>query len=418
MHVTLVNKIKILFFSFWLLAFGYVKAQSNLVLNPSFEEFKVGCPTNYFQADTALYWDWINNTTLPSGGWCKGGLYSICCTQPQWCGVPYSTFSGYQFPRTGNSFIAIASIYSQPPSLVNKREYLKGQLSSTLIAGKSYCLTFNYNANNTMKYATNRFGAYVDNNAVSSYNCCKDMPVTPQVQNNPAVFMTDTAHWVKIQGSFTAIGNENTITLGNFVDSTTIQYQLFNSTGNQIPIYNIDDISLIAMDLVPYAGHDTTIALNDSAYIGRPNEVGLNDDCIWYVLGNTTPLDTIAGMWVKPTTTTSYVVEQNICGVVSYDTVKVSLITTGIKQFTANNNSLKVYPNPSTGDVFISSSDLSNTAWTLVVTDVTGRTVIENNYPINNSLVKLSTQLNNGVYFVKVVLPNGSIKQQKVVITK
>jgi hypothetical protein len=81
-------------------------------------------------------------------------------------------------------------------------------------------------------------------------------------------------------------------------------------------------------------------------------------------------------------------------------------------------NNLLVYPNPSTGDVFISSSDLSDKAWTLIVTDVTGRTVIENNYSINNSLVKLNTQLTNGVYFIKVVMPDGTVKQQKVIITK
>ena len=414
------NKVKILFFVFCFLFFDYIKSQNNLVLNPSFEQL-ISCPTGWFQADSAKYWGWLYNecdTSFSAQGECRGELYSSCCSNTFYCGVPYNSV-GYQWPRTGNSYIELLLIESIPSSSShNSRDYLKGQLSQTLQAGKQYCLTFYYNVSNSVEYAVNRLGAYVDNGSIGAYNCCKDIPINPQTQNNPAVFMTDTANWIKIQNSFTAIGNENTITLGNFVDSTIIQCQLFNSNGSIGEYYNIDDVSLIAMDLVPYAGHDTTIALNDSAYIGRPNEVGLNDDCIWYVLGNTTPLDTIAGMWVKPTTTTSYVVEQNICGVVSYDTVKVSLITTGIKQFTANNNSLKVYPNPSTGDVFISSSDLNNTAWKLVVTDITGRTVIENNYPANNSLIKLNTQLNNGVYFVKIILPNGSMKQQKVIITK
>ena len=415
----MVNKIKILFFSSWLLAFGSVKAQVNLVLNPSFEEL-LNCPNNWIEADSAKYWGWLTpncNSTYPAHE-CIGSLYTTCCGQPQYCGVPYSIYNTYQLPKTGESFMQLLLIKGMSPPNSNDRDYLKGQLSQTLQAGKQYCLTFYYNTPNLIEYTVNRLGAYVDNGSIGAYNCCKDIPINPQAENDPAVFMTDTLHWVKIQNSFTAIGNENTITLGNFVDSATIQFQLFDSSPGIDPYYNIDDVSLIAMDLPANAGHDTTIALNDSAYIGRPNEVGLNDDCIWYVLGNTTPLDTIAGMWVKPTTTTSYVVEQNICGVVSYDTVKVSLITTGIKQFTANNNSLKVYPNPSTGDVFISSSDLNNTAWKLVVTDITGRTVIENNYPANNSLIKLNTQLNNGVYFVKIILPNGSMKQQKVIITK
>jgi hypothetical protein len=384
-------------------------------MNPSFEQLK-GCPNTYEQADSVTYWNWINNfCDTVTHSECKGNIFTMCCTNSA-CSQPYN-WEGYQKPKTGDSYIGLLSIFSVPP-FSNNRSYLKGQLNSTLQAGKSYCLTFFYNASNTIEYASNRFGAYVDNNMVANYNCCKDMPVIPQAQNNPSVFMTDTLNWVKIQNSFTAIGNENTITLGNFVDSATIQYQLFNSNGTHGFYYNIDDVSLIQMDLPAYAGRDTSITHGDSTYIGRTNEVGLNDDCFWHILGNATPIDTVAGMWVKPSTTTSYVLEQNICGTVTYDTVTVSVVPTGIKQFASNTMQLKIYPNPSTGDVYISSNDLSDKDWKLIVTDVTGRTVIENNYAVNNSLVKLNTQLTNGVYFIKVIMPDGTTKQQKVIITK
>jgi hypothetical protein len=392
-------------------------AQINLVLNPSFEQLR-NCPSDWNEADSAKYWDWVSSLS-PTSGYCKGELFTPCCTNTNTthCSAPDNR-GGYQKARTGNSYIALETIYSQVPVINNLRDYLKGQLSITLQSGKNYCLTFYYSAANEIVYATNRFGAYIDNGMVSGYNCCKDFPITPQVQNNPAIFMTDTMNWVKIQGSFAAIGNENTITLGNFTDSATIQFQMFNSNGNLNPYYNIDDISLLPIDLQPYAGRDTSIAQNDSVYIGRASEVGLDDDCTWYVAGNTTAIDTIAGMWVKPSTTTSYVLEQNICGAISYDTVKVSVTTSGIKKVMDNSGQLKVYPNPSDGNIFISSSDLNGKEWKLEITDITGRTLMQNNYAVNNGSMKLYIQLTNGIYFLQVVSSSNISYTGKIIINK
>ncbi len=407
----MVKTVAILF----LFAFS-IEAQVNLVLNPSFEQLK-SCPNGLNDADSAKYWDWVNSS-IPSNNACKGELYTTCCVNPSVsnCGIPYNR-GGYQKPRTGNTYIALETIYASPPTVnSNKRDYLKGQLSNILQVGKNYCLTFYYNTANTITYATNRFGAYVDNGTVATYDCCKDMPVTPQAENNPAVFMTDTMNWVKIQSRFTAIGNENTITLGNFVDSATIQFQLFNSNGFTAPYYLIDDVSLLPMDLPAYAGRDTSITQNDSVYIGRTHEIGLDDDCIWYVLGNSNAIDTMAGLWIKPNATTSYAVEQNICGTITYDTVVVTVSPLGINKLAASNSQLMVYPNPSSGDIFIRGSDLTDKQWNVEITDVTGRLVLQNTYQVNQGSIKLSTQLNNGVYFIQVVNSSGIIQMQKIVI--
>ena len=386
--------------SFWLLALGFNNAQVNLVLNPSFEQLK-SCPNNWFQADSLKDWGWLNQAN--SSNLCKVDLYSICCTNPPYCSVPNNDLQ-YQYPRTGNSYIEFITLNSIPPTINNNsRPYLKGQLNQTLQAGKIYCLTFYYNAANYIIYATNRFGAYVDNGTVANYNCCKDMPVTPQVQNNPSTFMTDTMNWVKIQGSFIAIGNENTITLGNFVDSATVQFQLFNSNGSRGPYYAIDDVSLIPIDLPASAGKDTSITKGDSAYIGRASEIGLDDDCTWYVLGNATAIDTMAGLWVKPTATTSYVVEQNICGTISYDTVVVSVSPTGIKELAGNNGQVNVYPNPA--QQFLTITTLTEQG-EIKITDVLGNEVIHE--PIQKALQVDVSSLNKGVYFITFVSGNTS----------
>jgi hypothetical protein len=401
---------------FCVLRFAFcMQSQVNLVKNPSFEQLK-GCPNNYFQADTAMYWGWLNNQCTSSGGG-NADIFTSCCTNQSACGMP-SNVLGYQKARTGNTYIGICAICSLTyPIGGNSRNYLKGALNSTLISGNNYCLTFYYSTANLDKVVVNQFGIYIDNGAISSYTCNESIPVTPQVQNNPSFFMTDTLNWVKIQGIYVATGNENTITIGNFADSISTQTQSFNSSGGDDPFYFIDDISIVPIDLAAYAGHDTSITQNDSAYIGRASEVGLDDDCVWYILGNTTAIDTIAGMWVKPSATTSYLVEQNICGTVSYDTVVVNVSPLGINKLSVNDKQLIVYPNPSSGELFISGSDLTEKKWNIEITDVTGRIVLQNKYAVTNGLVKLNTQLIDGVYFVRVITSSGFIKQQKVIIT-
>ncbi len=414
----LTNKI-FLFFASLLTAYC-IKAQVNLVKNPSFEQL-INCPNNFYEADSAKYWNWIN--PLCSAISCKGSLLTTCCTNPPACGTPYNWF-GYQKPRTGNSYICIVSLDAAPPSINNNmRQYLKGQFSSTLQTGKNYCLTFYYNASNTIQYVTNRFGAYIDNGTVASYNCCKNMPVTPQAQNNPAVFMTDTMNWVKIQGSFTAIGNENTITLGNFVDSATIQFQLFNSAGIHAPYYLIDDVSLLPIDLIANAGKDTSITLGDSAYIGRPREVGLDDDCIWYVLGNATPFDTVAGLWVKPNTlgTHSYVVEQNICGTVTYDTVVVTVNPVGVNELGIRNEGLRIWPNPGNGIMNLElgiKNGIQNTEYDLQITNVLGEEIKRLKLKVVSKITEINvSDLNEGIYFISIKTKE-NVYTQKIIVQR
>ncbi|MGZ4042007.1 MAG: T9SS type A sorting domain-containing protein [Bacteroidia bacterium] len=351
---------------------------------------------------------------LPSGNWCKGELQASCCTTTP-CSVPHN-WAGFQKPRTGNNYICLVSIYDVPPAInSNWRDYLKGKLRNTLDAGRNYCISFYYNATNYLKYATNRFGAYLDDGSISSYNACNSIPIIPQVENNPSIFMTDTANWVKIEGNFIALGNENTITLGNFVDSATVQFQLFNGSGSKGPFYNIDDVSLIPVDLVPCAGRDTTIKLGDSTYIGRPSEVGLDDDCFWHTLGASTPFDTVAGLWIKPNTLGihSYVVEQNICGTVTYDTVNVTVIPNSIESFGDRSNFI-IYPNPNSGNFSITTSQHSRDML-MEISNSLGE-VVQRKYVSDKTT--FVSGLDEGMYFVKVIEDGKLLSIRKVIVVK
>ena len=59
----------------------------------------------------------------------------------------------------------------------------------------------------------------------------------------------------------------------------------------------------------------------DSIFIGRQPEVGL--ECQWF--NNTVSIAQGAGIWVKPNTNQQYIIKQDVCGILSYDTIQVNV---------------------------------------------------------------------------------------------
>ena len=130
-------------------------------------------------------------------------------------------------------------------------------------------------------------------------------------------------NWVKISGIYTAHGGEQYITIGNFKLDTQTDTLRVNTLGDYTAYY-IDDVSVIPLDSIQLkadAGRDTTIIKGDSIWIGS-RLCGLQN-VVWYDAANNV-IDTVApGLWVKPTTNTFYVIEQNVCGQYSRDTVNI-----------------------------------------------------------------------------------------------
>ena len=90
--------------------------------------------------------------------------------------------------------------------------------------------------------------------------------------------------------------------------------------------YFIDDVSVIPLDsmfLQADAGRDTTIVKGDSVWIGS-RLCGLQN-VVWYDAGGNVIDTGVPGLWVKPTSNTFYVIEQNVCGQYSRDTVYITV---------------------------------------------------------------------------------------------
>ncbi|MDX2174599.1 MAG: gliding motility-associated C-terminal domain-containing protein [Bacteroidota bacterium] len=304
-----------------LLAFGFLFisfnniAQVNYVQNPSFEILD-SCRDNLNFQYPPLYWD-----TLRAGG---GGGPEICSTCATWfyLKVPYSGYGSFQIPKTGNNYCFYTNYYPTTSQL--NREYIQNELKQNLKQNKSYCVTYYLSLLNESKYAITEYGAYFDDGSIKT-TFYGTSTLTPQVKSPIGIYLTDTLNWTKVQGTFTANGTESYLTLGNFKSTANTSFSTMpiqtNGVQRFVADYYIDDVSVIEADLPAYAGRDTVLCTGDSVFIGRPPEVGL--ECIWF--NNNTQIATGGGIWVKPATTQTYVVSQNVCGLIKTDTIQVQL---------------------------------------------------------------------------------------------
>ena len=266
--------------------------------------------------------------------------------------VPLNGFT-YQWPRSGESYI-LTGFLCEPPACSPEftRAYLRNRLKGNLQQGKTYCVKFYVNISNNSSYGIDGFAAYFGDNSLDTINkaCIPLTFLIPQVQNPANNLITDTLKWTLVTGTFVATGNEKNMAIGNFKsDAFTNKVQIDTLNPGIGTDGCVDDVSCIDIDLPPYAcaTTNTYVIPGDSVFLGRDPDVGIDEDCMWYKLPNTTtPFDTVAGFWAKPVVTTTYVVRQEICGNVKWDTVVVSASALGIEDLGFVTNDLRLYPVP------------------------------------------------------------------------
>ncbi len=387
-------------------------AQINLVRNPSFENI-YNCPSSYSQLDSVIDW----STPIAGGGGspedynaCSvGNLVNVPVSQNGLC---------FQYAHSGNGYVGIDVISSH--QVDNWREYIQSKLLNTLTSGKNYCVTFYVSLPNRYYSAYIRpLGAYLDSGmvfspsfhglAMVSTSLSTTMAI-PQVYNTTQP-LSDTLNWMKIEGSFTATGIESYITLGNFFTDANSDIGFIGSPASWDIYYFIDDISVIDVSTPAYAGRDTLIHLGDSVFVGRPPEVGLNEDCIWFV--NNVAIDTVAGMWVKPIVPTTYVLKQTICGATTYDSVRVNIDGVGIENYQLSTVNYQLSPNPTTGAFSINLTGSITNDVIVTISDITGKQISSDKILLKDNAAIIDKGLTNGVYIISVKDSNGNIDNPK-----
>ncbi|HQQ93561.1 MAG TPA: T9SS type A sorting domain-containing protein [Bacteroidia bacterium] len=342
--------------------------------------------------------------------------------------VPVSPVT-YQFPRSGSNYVTTDMLCSSPPcASYFTRGYLRNRLKQTLVQGKKYCVKFYINISNYSTAGMDGFSAYFTDDSIDTITA-GGVPLTylsPQVNNPIGNIITDTLNWVPITGTFVANGNEKHIIIGNFRSSIATTTLLVN------PIYlpwivteaGVDDISCIPIDLPAYAGPDRWFLPGDSVYIGRESDVEIDESCIWYNMTSPTTsvtIDTIAGLWVKPISTSTYVVRQQLwCSGVKWDTVVVSLSGVGINELEAIENDFSVFPNPASDYLqFQYTLDVSDPVKGCTIYNSLGQIIREDSIDFRNKKARIQIDdLSNGVYSIELRNSSGQLIKRRFVVAR
>ncbi|MEW6470396.1 MAG: gliding motility-associated C-terminal domain-containing protein [Bacteroidota bacterium] len=254
-----------IFLSIAFLAAAKKSDTQNLVPNYSFEVYS-SCPTNAAEIYKAIPWfqPSIANGNIYNS---SSSEYFHSCNLTI-VGVPLN-FAGRQIAFAGQGYAGIV-LYAG-----NNREYIEVKLIDSLIAGKTYCLSFYISLAESSEWGIDMIGGYLANDSVLT-SVITYIPVIPQVENATSNTITDTSGWVLISGSFIAQGGEKFLTIGNFRDNSNTQLTPMNP---QFPsgyaYYYIDDVSLICCD------SSGTCALPEDTLsipnVFSPNYDGIND---------------------------------------------------------------------------------------------------------------------------------------------
>lgn len=228
----------------------------NLVKNPSFEEF-LKCPEK------------ISNLAEDVIGWSAPTLgttdYFNSCSNT--AGIP-KNFVGNQDVKFGDGYVGF---YLKAPN--NYREYIQGELKSTLEKGKRYAVSFYISLAESSKYGLSEINVLFSENQLKTndekFLKLKHFREEKRVMNLSSIknykYFLSTDDWIKLETEFVAKGKENYIIIGNFhTDEHTGMRKSIGS--KEVAYYYLDMVSVTRIHEEQSFGHiemDKTYVLRD-----------------------------------------------------------------------------------------------------------------------------------------------------------
>jgi hypothetical protein len=305
------------------------------------------------------------------------------------------------------------------------RDYVACKLFDTLENGKSYKISFYTRIfHGHSRFASNNLGIHFSDTALHAGNMYLFNLNTPplleaQVKYFNNEIISDSAHWTLVSGLYQAHGDETWLTIGNFnTDAQTTQGMEYTDGVIFGTYFVIDMVSVIPLDSLPegipaYAGADTTIFINDTAFIGQKIS---NMPSVWHKLDGTQIASNTAGVYVSPQETTSYVVSHTLNGIFSSDTVTVTVIDNlGVEE--NNFSKIKVFPVPNNG-IFKLQGNLKAKDLIQIV-NLEGKPLEAIKIEQDSSETQISTTLSSGTYMVLLKDSNEVVKyRNKIVVIK
>ena len=244
-----------------MLHWGSAVAQNteNLVYNGSFEEYSV-CPQ---RIDALGIMSGVDAWWQPTKG--SSDYFNACGGRE--CLTPRNKM-GMQEPHSGQAYCGIYC------SKENYREYLQTELKEPLKAGKRYKVSFWVSLADKSPNAVASLGALFTPDRISdtTWNILMHNEVSglgngqkqviatyyrPQVVSSEVI--DNSSEWTLITGTFTAVGGEQYMTIGNFNSfnhSHVVPTDLTNAVLSGA-YYFVDDVSVTCLDCMEVETLDT-----------------------------------------------------------------------------------------------------------------------------------------------------------------
>jgi gliding motility-associated-like protein len=299
-------------------------SQTNLIPNPSFENNHGiwPCPAN--PADSLPWSDYWVSPTFGNPDYLSINVCGAGSNVPQ-------NYAGFQFPFNGNAYMFINLVTDSNGSVF--REYLQAKLDQILLTNHKYCFSVWVSFADSTPRATDDIGAFFSDTAISRDDVI-NFPFIPQIRNPEGRVITDKINWTLISGSYTAVGGEQYITIGNFFDNyqtTWVWAPPYAIIWYYEGGYYIDMVSLFdctGYDYTADAGENVSICLGDSIGIGTDElynrqyswwpKDGLSDSTAARPraapLHTTTYVLTVVDEYIQQTTDTITVTVDTTCG--------------------------------------------------------------------------------------------------------
>ena len=221
------KKILLLLFIF---CAGQLKSQ-NLISNPGFE-INSALPANFGEYYLATGWDNCSGGGTPDYFHTMGSV---------------GIYFGTNLPHTGD---AMAGFCPYHGSLSSFREYLTTQLSSPLVAGQTYTVSFwlASGINGGYGWGCNNIGVHFSTGPLVQTS-------SSPILLNPSLEIVNIFYdtvWTQFSFQYTATAADDYFTIGNFRDDASTQSAQFGVAYNGV-YYFVDDISVEASNQTPVA---------------------------------------------------------------------------------------------------------------------------------------------------------------------
>ncbi len=259
---------------------GIATAQTNLVLNGSFED-TVSCDLPVIGIRKATHWYTVNTATPDV--W-DADLDRECGSPLDPVGFPGSWYiEPYDGLRHAGAF------YWYGPGSSNTREYIMTRLDSPLQNGEQYEVSLACALSGTMKYAVDHIGIWVGMDSLFEPQP-NWLNVTPQLKlrDTQQPYLAETETWTPLKDTLVANGGEQWLVIGNFDVADSVNgVNAYPNAVNAFAYYYLDAISVRLVDRPVSVVENALVGgwQGEGLWMRWPRHVELTEIIIWDAQG-------------------------------------------------------------------------------------------------------------------------------------